>query len=78
MAKRYSNSDQQKMLRDTLGELTAKGADAQLGKIVHPGGITEGCKQLRQNERAVIDQSQEQTEKNREHMRRTQRGLEGR
>lgn len=63
--KSYSQSDQQKRVRDTLADLRAKGVDAQQIHSVHPGGMNETLKHLTKNVSAVRDQSQEQTAKNR-------------
>jgi hypothetical protein len=68
--KRYSKEDQQKRTADKLADFRAKGIDAQQIHAVHPGGMNETLKHITQNISAVRDQSQEQTQKNREQMKR--------
>jgi hypothetical protein len=67
--KRYSPEDQKKLQRDVFADLRAKGVDAVDGKILHPGGIQEGLKDMTKDMGYLKDQSQSQTEANREKMR---------
>lgn len=63
--KKYSQSDLAKMKADVLADLRAKGADAREAYIVHDGGEYEGIKHLKRDAASVVDQSQEQTARNR-------------
>lgn len=64
--KRYSKSDQQKMLRETMSNLNARGADFQDCWPTHPEGVMGVVKELQKDPAFVVAQSQAQTEKNRE------------
>lgn len=64
--KRYSRADQQKILKETMSRLNARGADFQDCWPVHPEGTMGVVKELQKDPAYVVAQSQEQTEKNRE------------
>jgi hypothetical protein len=70
-SKRYSKSDQQKILRDTMNKLNARGADFKDCWPTHPDGTMGVVKELKKDPSYVIAQSQAQTEKNREIARHT-------
>ena len=67
--RRYSKEDQQKMLKDTMENLNAKGCDFRDAWVMHPDGTTGLVKELKKEPGFMVDQSQEQTEQNRESAR---------
>jgi hypothetical protein len=67
--KRYSREDQQKMLRDKMQDMNAKGADFRDVWVTHPDGTMGLIKELKKEPGYMVDQSQEQTEKNRNEAR---------
>jgi hypothetical protein len=67
--KRYSPADLQKMARDKAADLRAKGADVREITPVHPGGMQHVLKELTRDISHIRDQSQAQTEHNRETMK---------
>jgi hypothetical protein len=61
MAKRYSKTDQSKMVNDRLQEMHAKGViDYGTFTPLHPGGAVEAIKVMEQDAHSTRDQSQEQ------------------
>lgn len=64
--KKYSPSDQQKMTRDFLADCRAKGMDFQEMKPLVSGQPKDVIDTLKKNLSSVKDQSQIQTEQNRE------------
>jgi hypothetical protein len=64
--RKYSKEDQQKILKEKMNNLNARGCDFQDCWPVHPEGAMGVVKELTKDPSFVIAQSQEQTEKNRE------------
>ena len=64
--KRYSKSDQQKMLKDVMNNLNSHGCDFQDCWPTHPQGVIGVVKELKKDPNYVVAQSQLQTEHNRE------------
>jgi hypothetical protein len=64
--KRYSKEDQQKILKETMNNLNARGADFQDCWPLHPDGVLGVVNELKKDPAYVVAQSQAQTEKNRE------------
>jgi len=64
--RRYSKEDQAKMLKDQMANLNARGADFQDCHVTHPDGTMGLVKELKREPGYMVDQSQEQTEHNRE------------
>lgn len=73
MSRRYSESDQQKLVRDTLADFRAKGIDARSIAALHPGGVQETLKRMNSDLSRVRDQSQEQVAQRRADHRKTVR-----
>jgi hypothetical protein len=79
--RRYSPSDQAKMVRDGFADLRARGVDAQGGQIVHPAGVKAGLRELQREVGSLQDQAGEQGQIERQRLResaeRLRRGGEG-
>ena len=69
MSREFKGDDLRKMTQDSLADLRAKGVDAQEIHSVHPEGLQAALNHMKKNLSAVRDQSQEQTARNREGMR---------
>jgi hypothetical protein len=64
--KHYSKADQQKILKEQMTKLNARGADFQDAWVCHPEGTMGLVKEMKKDPGSMVAQSQEQTEKNRE------------
>ena len=69
--KRYSKEDQQKILKDQMNKLNARGADFQDAWVCHQDGTMGLVKEMKKDPGWMVAQSQAQTEKNREIARHT-------
>jgi hypothetical protein len=64
--RRYSKADQAKILKDQMERLNSRGAEFKDCWVTHPDGTMGLVKELKKEPGYMVDQSQVQTEKNRE------------